>query len=121
MIVVSDGTHCLIPHWMLDAAACSAVSDEVSPRISLNALRALRDLLDAQALSFQLTPDSRGTSSINGGSSDVETTDRPTTVAVLLGRGPRRVERSTPHAAGTVSGTVGSTAASGCGREQNKD
>ena len=35
MIVVSDGTNCLIPHWMLDAAVCSAVSDEVRPRISL--------------------------------------------------------------------------------------
>ena len=93
MIVVSDGTHCLIPHWMLDAAACSAVSDEVRPRISVDALRALRDLLDAQTLSFQLTPDSRGTSSINGGSNDVETTDRPATVDVSLGRGPRRVER----------------------------
>jgi hypothetical protein len=75
MIVVPDGTHCLIPHWMLAAAACSAVPDEVRPRISLDALRALRDLLDAQTLPFQLTPDSRCTSSINGGASDVETTD----------------------------------------------
>jgi hypothetical protein len=121
MIVVSDGTHCLIPHWMLDAAACSTVSDEVSPRISVDALRALRDLLDAQTLSFQLTPDSRGTSSINGGSNDVETTDRQAVVDVSLGRGPRRVEPPAQYATGPVSRTVGSTAASSCGRKRNKN
>ena len=120
MIVVSDGTHCLIPHWMLDAAACSAVSDEVRPRISLDALHELRDLLDAQTLSSQLIPDSRGTSSIKGGSNDVETTDRPATAGVSLGRGPRRVERSAHHATDTVSGIVGSTAAGGRGGKRSK-
>ena len=28
MVVLEDGTHCLIPEWMLDSAACTTIKDE---------------------------------------------------------------------------------------------
>ena len=47
-------------------------------------------------------------------------TDRPE-FDVSLGRGPRRVELSAQPATDTLSGTVGSTAASGCGSKRSRN
>jgi hypothetical protein len=43
-----DGTTSGFPEWMLDEQLCGEMVDLVSPRISVDALRQLRQLLDIQ-------------------------------------------------------------------------
>jgi hypothetical protein len=121
MIVVADGTRGLIPQWMLDSDACSAVSDEDTPRISVSALCLLRDLLDAQTLSSWPTSDSPGASSSKGGSSDVEASIKSESVEAPLGSGQLPVEPNGRNTAETLSGTAVTTSVDHCQQRKRKD
>ena len=50
MVRLGDGSQTALPGWMLDPDACSCVRMAAKPAISLDALLALRRLLDAQPL-----------------------------------------------------------------------
>ena len=50
IVELNDGLLLAVPAWMLDAAACSAISVEVHPRIAVSALRGLCRLLDALSM-----------------------------------------------------------------------
>jgi hypothetical protein len=48
VIDLGDDTTLGVPDWMLDDQACAEVVDSAAPRISLDGLRQLRQLLDSQ-------------------------------------------------------------------------
>src|SRR4029453_13963360 len=50
VIKLQDGLEIALPSWMLDPLACSHVHDAPAPRLSVEALLALRHLLDYQPL-----------------------------------------------------------------------
>src|SRR5262249_27548754 len=50
VVKLQDGLELAIPAWMLDPLACSQVYDAPVPRLTVEALLALRDLLDRQSL-----------------------------------------------------------------------
>ena len=50
VIKLPDGLQIAIPAWMLDPLACQHVSEAREPRLSVDALIALRDLLDQHPL-----------------------------------------------------------------------
>jgi hypothetical protein len=50
IVELADGLQVAVPQWMLDPLACEALGVVPIPRISLTALRQLRDLLNAQTL-----------------------------------------------------------------------
>jgi hypothetical protein len=51
IIQLADDVRIAIPRWMLDAAFCATLPHEPSPRVSLQALMELRNLVDRQPLS----------------------------------------------------------------------
>jgi hypothetical protein len=66
---------------MLDSAVCSAFTDDLEPRISLPALRALRQLIDAHPLSFS-KPSVRSGAPANTGGDHAQAKDFATASAV---------------------------------------
>jgi hypothetical protein len=51
IVSLEDGLRIAIPKWMLDQAYCAALPAEPKPRLSLQALVDLRELIDRQAWS----------------------------------------------------------------------
>jgi hypothetical protein len=74
VIEQSDGCRALLPAWMTESHAASLPTVEV-PRLSLDSLRELRDLIDAQRIS--LSPSSETTQT--GGGDDGTTSTMATT------------------------------------------
>src|SRR5262249_26725095 len=56
VIKLPDGLELAIPAWMLDPVACSRVHDAPAPRLTVEALLALRALLDRQPLLHTALP-----------------------------------------------------------------
>src|SRR5262245_26863222 len=56
VLKLRDGLEMAIPSWMLDPLACGDISDAPAPRLSVEALWALRDLLDHQPLLHAASP-----------------------------------------------------------------
>jgi hypothetical protein len=50
VVKLPEGLQIALPSWMLDLVVCDQLSDEPQPRISVSALRRLRDLIDSQSL-----------------------------------------------------------------------
>ena len=115
MIVVADGTRCLIPKWMLDSASCSTVVDQDTPTIAFSALCSLRDLLDATSSG------SREASSVQGGSCDAKATNQSGPVDVPMANRELNVETTATKTAGALPGTVVPTASSGRRKANRKE
>jgi predicted transcriptional regulator len=60
VLVRTDATTLELPSWMLDASVCASLVDEREPRVSVAALRALRELIDAQTHKEELPHDCAG-------------------------------------------------------------
>jgi hypothetical protein len=56
VVKLPDGLELAIPAWMLDPLACSLVHDAPAPYLTVEALVALRDLLDRQPLLHAAIP-----------------------------------------------------------------
>src|SRR5258708_10978700 len=67
LIVLPDGSRWALPSWMLDSVACSSLTDDLEPHIALPALRALRQLIDAQPLPSSKPSVRSGTPANTGG------------------------------------------------------
>jgi hypothetical protein len=106
VIVVADGTRSLIPQWMLDPIACSAIVDRDSPVIAVPALQAIRELLDATGFG------SRKASPFQGGPRDANTTNESPSVGVSVEPGGLGVESSAAGTAGTLPAASVPTASS---------
>ncbi|MEW6744903.1 MAG: DUF5372 family protein [Planctomycetota bacterium] len=55
VLILADRSQRTLPGWMLDPTDCSGLVEAAAPRLSVNALLALRVLLDTLVLSPQLT------------------------------------------------------------------
>ena len=67
VVALPDGTRCMLPAWMLDASVCEAHEEAKQPRLSLESLRALRQLVEAQLSSRTLPSEEAGTVRPGGG------------------------------------------------------
>ena len=104
-----DGTRCWIPAWMLDPIACSAITQESVPRISIAALQTLRALLDGQPL-FALSASEHDEASFQkGGTNDAKTQSESEANDVSLGHRQLDLEKSSGESAEPLPGTVGPT------------
>ena len=56
IVKLPEGLELAIPAWMLDPVACNLVCDAPAPRLTVEALLALRDLLDRQPLLHTAIP-----------------------------------------------------------------
>jgi hypothetical protein len=115
MVVVADETRCLIPRWMLDESLCAGLHDESLPRISIDALVALRQLLDAQSFPSN---DSSATLSASAHQRKGETnaahkTAKSKTAGDSLGRRSSSVEANAPSSTRSMSGATNATTAHG--------
>lgn len=77
IIRLEDGLQISIPCWMLDPVCCVAIRDEARPRISVEALFALRNLIDAQSCFGGPDTDSSGRSRHEGESDAPEPVRSP--------------------------------------------
>src|SRR5262245_19060495 len=57
VVKLPDGIQIAIAAWMLDPLACRQLYDAPAPRLSVDALLALRDLLDHSRLLYPTSPD----------------------------------------------------------------
>ncbi len=81
LIVLPDGSRCVLPSWMLDPVVCSSFTDDSDPRIALSALWALRQLIDK---SLPLSkPSVKSGAPANTGGDHAQAKDSATSSAVL--------------------------------------
>jgi hypothetical protein len=81
LIVLPDGSRCVLPSWMLDPVVCSSFTDDSDPRIALSALWALRQLIDK---SLPLSkPSVTSGAPANTGGDHAQAKDSATSSAVL--------------------------------------
>jgi hypothetical protein len=103
IIKLPDGLQMAIPAWMLDLLACRQVNEAPEPRLSVDALVALGDLLDQSPLLPLRAPAISGASQPKG-ESDAHQSSRslpPTEPAPL--RAPHRVAAAARTPAAPVS------------------
>jgi hypothetical protein len=81
LIVLQDGSRCVLPSWMLDPVVCSSFTDDLEPRIALPALWALRQLID-KSLPLSKPSVTSGTPANTGGD-HAQAKDSATSSAVL--------------------------------------
>ena len=72
VVRLPDGLQLAIPRWMLDPAACRTITKEPVPRIVVEALIRLRQLLDVQVLLSPTEQTNPGSSPSLGGSDEQE-------------------------------------------------
>src|SRR5262249_47910289 len=81
LIVLADGSRCVLPSWMLDPVVCSSFTDDLEPCIALSALWALRQLIDK---SLPLSkPSVTSGAPANTGGDHAQAKDSATSSAVL--------------------------------------
>ena len=61
-----DGLQLAVPEWMLSPQVCQRLTDQLEPRIAIEALEELRRLIDAQTLVFGRDAGSGAESSAGG-------------------------------------------------------
>ena len=105
-----------VPGWMLDPLVCDGLREAERPEIAIDALLALRALLDAQLLSELQNPSSSGSSPSTAGdcnepppssTTNNVTTGQRRTVGATASRRTRslsRTGRTTADGSGTKSG-----------------
>jgi hypothetical protein len=99
LIVLPDSSHCVLPGWMLDEAACNCLADQDQPRIDLAALAAVRQLLDSQSLSIR---DASDNPAVVSPPERPEHAQTPETPATPVHRGRRRLADSASENTGAL-------------------
>ena len=99
-----------IPSWMLDPLACSRVSDAPAPRLRIEALLALRALLDHQPLLRAAIPATPCVSQPEGARDAQESSASPTVAGPFALQQPHRVATAAHRQAPAVSRAHGPTA-----------
>src|SRR5262247_4524 len=95
VVKLQDGLELAIPAWMLDPLACSRVHDAPAPCLTVEALLALRALLDRQPLLHAVTPATPCVSQPEGARDAQESSSAPNVA------GPRALHR--PHRLATAA------------------
>ena len=103
IVKLPDGLELAIPVWMLDPVACSLMCDAPAPRLTVEALLALRDLLDRQPLLHTAIPATPCVSPPEGARDAQESSSCPLAAGPQVLHHPRRVVPPTPRPAPAVS------------------
>ena len=100
IVKLPEGLELAIPAWMLDPVACNLVCDAPAPRLTVEALLALRDLLDRQPLLHTAIPATPCVSQPEGARDAQESSASPSVAGPRALHHPRRVataaHRQTP-------------------------
>ncbi len=110
VIQLQDGLQLAIPSWMLDPLACSHVSDAPAPRLSVEALLAVRALLDHQPLLHAVIPATPCVSQPEGARDAQESSSAPTAAGRRALPQPSCVAPAAHRQAPAVSRAHGPTA-----------
>ena len=110
VIQLQDGLQLAIPSWMLDPVACSHVSDAPAPRLSVEALLAVRALLDHQPLLHAAIPATPWVSQPEGARDAQESSSAPTAAGLRALPQPSCVAPAAHRQAPAVSRAHGPTA-----------
>lgn len=110
VIQLQDGLQLAIPSWMLDPVACSHVSDAPAPRLSVEALLAVRALLDHQPLLHAAIPATPCVSQPEGARDAQESSSAPTAAGLRALPQPSCVAPAAHRQAPAVSRAHGPTA-----------
>ena len=78
VVRLGDGIQVAMPCWMLDVHKCAALKEEASPRVSIEALVALADLIDLHRAELA---DTSGSSPQPGASDEPEVCSRALSIA----------------------------------------
>jgi len=116
IVNLPDDSRIAVPGWMLDPLVCEGLQEATSPQIAIEALLALRTLIDAQPLPSPSRTGSSGASPLEDGDSDAEQgahTTPSTNVSApehrdALGAAASRDARAVSSARGSASHPVGS-------------
>src|SRR2546428_499009 len=103
VIKLQDGLELAIPSWMLDPLACSLMHDAPAPRLTVEALVALRDLLDRQPLLHTAIPATPCVSQPEGTRDAQESSASPSVAGPRALPHPRRVAAAAHRQAPAVS------------------
>jgi hypothetical protein len=103
VVKLQDGLELAIPAWMLDPLACSQVHDASVPRLTVDALLALRALLDYQPLLPAALAATPCVSPSEGARDAQESSSCPLAAGPQVLHHPRRVAPPTPRPAPAVS------------------
>ena len=110
VIKLQDGLELAIPSWMLDPLACSHVHDAPAPRLTIEALLALRDLLDRQPLLHAAVPATPCVSQPEGARDAQESSSAPTDARPLALHQPTRMAPAAHRQTPAMSRAHGPTA-----------
>src|SRR5262249_13733222 len=86
-----------LPSWMLDPVACSLVHDAPAPRLTMEALLALRALLDRQPLLHPALPATPCVSQPEGARDAQESSSSPSVARPRALHHPRHVPQTPPR------------------------
>src|SRR4029453_7976454 len=103
VIKLQDGLELAIPSWMLDPLACSLVHDAPAPCLTVEALVALRALLDRQPLLHAALPATPCVSQPEGARDAQESSSSPSGTGPRALPHPRRVATAAHRQAPAVS------------------
>ena len=110
VIKLQDGLQLAIPSWMLDPLACNHMSDAPAPRLNVEALLTLRDLLDHQPLLHAAIPTTPCVSPPEGARDAQESSASPTDARPLALHQRTRVAPVAHRQAPAMSRAHGPTA-----------
>lgn len=113
LIALPDGSHCVIPGWMLQAATCACLVDAPTPRISIDALLDLRSVLDSQSTPADSAADDGDASRAEEGDDHADSADSDASPALVPLGGVRTGRKRGGGKAGRVSPSAGATSRSG--------
>jgi hypothetical protein len=103
VIKLQDGLELAIPAWMLDPLACSRVHDAPAPCLAVEALLALRDLLDRQPLLPVVIPATPCVSQPEGARDAQESSSAPSVAGPRALHHPHRLATAAHRQAPAVS------------------
>jgi hypothetical protein len=103
IVKLSDGLELAIPAWMLDPVACSLMCDAPAPRLTIEVLLALCDLLDRQPLLHTASPATPCVSPPEGARDAQESSASPSVAGRRVLHHPHHLAPAAPRQAPAVS------------------
>jgi hypothetical protein len=104
IVRLPDGLQLAVPEWMLSQQVCRHLTDEIEPRIAIDALEELRRLIDSQKLTSDRAASGCAESSAGGNHAQQRDTGRRSTGASV--RRQRDLERASRASPGTLPKTL---------------
>ena len=100
IVRLPDGLQLAVPEWMLSQQVCQHLTDQLEPRIAIDALEELRRLVDSQTLALKRDAAGRAESSAGGNHAQRRKGKRRAVATPV--RGLRDLEHASRAGAGTL-------------------